>query len=83
MAELIDPDKLLSVAQIARSLGYNSMYLTQLASQKKFKAWRIGNTWASTIEIVAAYFKTTPGPGRPKNTSTTKNNSTRKSQKSH
>ena len=66
MAELIDPDKLLSVAQIAKKLGYNSMYFTQLASKKRFKAWRIGNTWASTEEIVKEFIQKTPGPGRPK-----------------
>jgi hypothetical protein len=66
MADLIDPDKMLSVAQIAKKLGYSSMYLTHLAADKKFKAWRIGNTWASTVDIVEAFLRTMPPPGRPK-----------------
>ena len=66
MAVLIEPDDLHSVAKIARKFGYNPMYFTQLASQKKFKAWRIGNTWASTEAIITAYLRTVPLPGRPK-----------------
>lgn len=71
MADLIDPTKLKSVAQLAVELGYNAQYFAQLAAQKKFQAWRIGNTWASTKEIVQEYIRVTPPPGpRPKTSST-------------
>ena len=82
MADLIDPDKLRSVAQIAKELGYSPNYFSVLATTKKFKAWHIGNTWASTREIVEEYIKNAPPAGRPKLGAalTRHNRSTRKSQ---
>ncbi len=68
MADLIDPDELVSVAQVAKEYGYNPHYFANLASERKFKAWRIGYTWATTREIIEAYIKVTPPPGRPKQT---------------
>lgn len=65
MAELVDPEKLASVAQIARELGYSPNYFSELAATKKLKAWRIGNTWATTREIVEEYIRNVPPAGRP------------------
>ena len=77
MAESIDPEKLVSVAQVAKEFGYSPNYFSNLAAEKKFKAWRIGNTWATTREIIESYIKNAPPAGRPKKTS-----SKRKSKKS-
>ncbi len=59
--------KLKSVAQLAVELGYNAQYFAHLAAEQKFKAWRIGNTWASTKELLQEYIRTAPPSGpRPK-----------------
>ena len=71
MADLIDPEKLKSVAQLAGELNYNPQYFAHLAAEKKFQAWRIGNTWASTKEIIQEYIRTAPPSGpRPKTPAT-------------
>lgn len=69
MAELVDPEKLVAVTQVAHEYGYHPKYFTQLASAGKIKAWRIGNIWASTRENIEAYLQSAPSPGRPKSTS--------------
>ena len=63
MADLIDPTQLKSVAQLAAEFGYSPKYFANLAAAEKFKAWRIGNTWATTKEIVQEYIRTAPPPG--------------------
>lgn len=78
MADLIDPTKLKSVAQLAVQLGYSPNYFANLAAEKKFKAWRIGNTWATTEAIVQAYIRSAPPPGpRAKKSITTRSSQTR------
>jgi len=66
MAELVDPEKLVSVAQVAKEYGYSPNYFANLAAEGKIKAWRIGNTWATTREIIEAYVNSAAPPGRPK-----------------
>lgn len=85
MADLIDPEKLKSVAQFALEFGYSPKYFANLAAQKKFKSWRIGNTWATTKEIIQEYIRTAPPPGpRAKSTDATGSSQTqhRKNKKS-
>ncbi len=65
MAELVDPEKLVSLAQIAREYGFHPKYLSSLAAKKKFKAWHIGNTWITLREHVEEYVKNSRPPGRP------------------
>lgn len=65
MAELVDPEKLVSVAQVAREYDYHPKYLVRIASTGKMRAWRIGNVWATTREHIIEYLKTVPSPGRP------------------
>ena len=65
MAQPIDPDKLRSLPDIAKRLGYNPNYLGQLAAEKRFAAWKIGKTWVTTFEIVEVYAKTVQPAGRP------------------
>jgi hypothetical protein len=78
MADLIDPEKLKSVAQLATELGYSPNYFANLAAQEKFKAWRIGNTWATTKEIVQEYIRTALPPGpRAKSSANTGSSQTR------
>ena len=66
MAEPIDPDKLKSLADLARDRGYNPQHFTRLAQTGKIRAWHIGNTWITTEEFVEAYIRSAPPPGRRK-----------------
>jgi excisionase family DNA binding protein len=63
-AKPIDPDKLRSLADIARELGYHPSYLNRLAAQGHIKAWRIGKAWATTAELVQKYINAVPVGGR-------------------
>ena len=65
MAELVDPEKLVSLPQLAKEFGYNPNYLSNLAAQKKFKAWHIGNSWITTREHLEEYLKNKSTVGRP------------------
>ena len=64
MATPIDPDKLVSLPQVAKDFGYNSAYLSKLAGEGKLKAWHVGNTWITTRELIEAYIRSAPPPGR-------------------
>jgi hypothetical protein len=66
MAELVDPKKLKSVAQLAIEYGFDRKYLSRLASTGKLKAWFIADSWITTDEILTQYLKTRPSRGRPK-----------------
>jgi len=77
MAEFVDPEKLVSVAQMAAQFGYHPKYFSKLASEKKFKAWRIGNIWVTTRESIESYIRTAPSPG-PKTNSAKKRQKPRK-----
>jgi hypothetical protein len=63
MAELIDPDKLVSLPEMAKEYGYNPKYLSRLASEKKIRAWSVGHTWITTRELFEEYVKSAPPPG--------------------
>ena len=76
MADPIDPDKLVSLPQVAKEYGYNPAHLSKLASIGKIKAWHIGNTWITTREYIEEYIQSAPRPGRQKR-------GTDKSQKQH
>ena len=65
---LIDPDKLRTIPDLAEEFGYHPGYLSRVAKEGGIKAWRYGNTWVTTREIVEAYTMSSPGPGRPKQT---------------
>jgi len=65
MADLVDPEKLVSVAQVAKEYGYHPKYFSKLAAEGKIRAWRIGNTWASTRQLIDTYVRSAPPAGRP------------------
>ena len=65
MAELIDPELLLSLNELAREFGYNAEHLRQLAVQKRLRAWLIGGAmWVTTRAHLAAYMQTRKPAGR-------------------
>ncbi len=64
MAELVDPEKLISVAQVAHEYGYNARYLSRAASEGKFKSWYVASTWVTTRELLEEYIRTAPPAGR-------------------
>ena len=70
MADPIDPDKLMSLADLAKRHGYNAQHFTRLAQVGKIQAWHIGNTWITTDDFVKAYIKSAPPPGRRRKSST-------------
>ncbi|MCK6474051.1 MAG: helix-turn-helix domain-containing protein [Planctomycetes bacterium] len=65
MAELVDPEKLVSLSQVAKKFGFHPKYLCLLAAKGKLKAWRIGNMWVTLPENVKDYVETSSPPGRP------------------
>ncbi|GMV84004.1 MAG: hypothetical protein AMXMBFR7_51880 [Planctomycetota bacterium] len=65
MSELVDPNRLVSLADAAKETGFHPKYLCLLAAKGKLKAWRIGNMWATLPEYVEEYVKTRKPPGRP------------------
>lgn len=65
MAELVDPNLLVSLADAAKDSGLHPKYLCSLAAKGKLKAWRIGNMWVTLPEYVEDYMKSRKPPGRP------------------
>jgi len=65
MGESIDPAKLVSIAQVAKEFGYSRTQLSRVAAAGKIKAWRVGDSWVTTRELVEEYIRTNPKAGRP------------------
>jgi len=65
MAERVDPEKLVSLGQIAKQFAFHPKYLCLLAAKGKLKAWRIGNMWVTLPEHVRQYVSSSNPPGRP------------------
>ncbi len=63
MGELVDPEKLVSIGQVAHEFGYHPKYMSKLAAEGKIKAWRIGSFWVTTREAIKSYVQTNPQPG--------------------
>jgi hypothetical protein len=67
MAKSVNPEKLVGLPALAKEFGYHPKYLSRLARERRFRVWRIGNTWATTREIFAKYIKVgraSTNPGR-------------------
>ena len=68
MAKLIDPTKLISLADAAREFDYNGEFLRQLIVAGRLEAWFVGNTWITTrenIEVYLASRKRVTAPRKP------------------
>lgn len=66
MAKLIDPNKLVSLPEVASDYGYNPNYLGTLAKEGKLEAWYVGGCWITTRENIEAYTRKAGSPGRPR-----------------
>ena len=65
-ARPIDPEKLVSISEVAREYGYHPSYLSRLAASGRLQAWKFAKTWVTTREAIETYVRSTPQPGRPK-----------------
>ena len=65
MPELVDPEKLVSLAELAAEFGYNAEHLRQLAVQKRLRAWLISDAmWVTTRQNLVAYMDCRKATGR-------------------
>ena len=65
MPESVDPEKLISLAQLAQEFGYNAEHLRQLAVQKRLRAWLIsGAMWVTTRQHLVEYMESRKSTGR-------------------
>ena len=64
-AKPIDPEELVSLADLAKEFGYTTKHLSRLATGKKFRAWFVAGSWISTREELQKYVRTNPQAGRP------------------
>lgn len=68
MAELVDPQKLISIVEAAKEFGFHPKYFSLLAAKGKIKAWYIGKSWITLREHVEQYLSTSRPRGRPRKT---------------
>ena len=65
MAKYVDPEKLVSVTDVAREFGYHPNYLVRLAKEEKFLAWRVGKIWITTRDHISEYIQSAPPSSKP------------------
>ena len=66
MAKLIDPTKLISLADAAREFKFHGEHLRQLCAIGRLEGWFVGNTWLTTRENVEAYLASRKRVTRPR-----------------
>lgn len=66
MAKLVDPKKLISLADAGRMFGYNAEFLRQLCDSGRIESWFIANSWLTTRKNVEEYIRTKKTMGRPR-----------------
>jgi hypothetical protein len=66
MGDPIDPDKLVSLPDLAKEFGYARTHVSKLAATGKIKAWLVGHSWVTTRDLFEQYVRTNPKAGRPK-----------------
>ena len=81
MAKLIDPSKLISLADAAREFKYNGEHLRQLIVAGRLEAWFVGNTWITTRENVEVYLASRKRVTRPRKSTSQHDNSQRRTKK--
>ena len=66
MGELVDVDKLVGLAELAREFGYNAEHLRQVAVTGKLRAVLVGGVWISTRDWMMEYMKDRKTEGWPR-----------------
>ena len=66
MAELVDPNDLRGLTDLAKEFGYNAEHLRQMMMAGKIKAWRVANAWVTTRAHLLEYMESRKTEGWPR-----------------